>query len=317
MFKSRTLLSDNKKYLIIKGVFWKVFACTCFVISNAFVRYFSGGSPLSLDTPLPIYNIIFFQSLFGIIFLLIFGLFTKKLNNVLTPPKMSLHITRTMFGILGISLWYISLQYMTMIQAVTLSFIGPVLTVIGSKIFLRENFNWQRILSLVLTILGGFIIVRLDKNLAGALDVGVIAMLPIVSAIIFTGDKIITRKIMANNGSSFVLTFYLFLFSFLICSIICGVNGSLKINLDLMPYLVLLGIFGSCAHLSFGKAYKYAQITFLMPFGFSKFIVSGIVGYAVFCEYPNSISMWVGIFVITLSTIILNIKRSEKITNTL
>ena len=64
-FLDEKLEQSPKVALVWQGVFWKIFSCGCFAVVNALVRFLSGGSPLDLSEPLPIYSIMLFQNLFG------------------------------------------------------------------------------------------------------------------------------------------------------------------------------------------------------------------------------------------------------------
>jgi drug/metabolite transporter (DMT)-like permease len=59
------------------------------------------------------------------------------------------------------------------------------------------------------------------------------------------------------------------------------------------------------AHFSFARAFQLADVTFLTPFGFSKFFLSALVGYLAFAELSTNWGLWLGAFIIGLSILLL------------
>lgn len=296
--------------LVAQGIFWKVFSCACFAAMNALVRLLSAGSTVKSNIPpLPIYTIMLMQNAIGLI--IIAPIAAKAFNNGWFKSQFkALHAIRAITAALGIGCWYLSLSYMPLALAVALSFSGPILTIVGCKIFLSEHFNWQRVTAVALSLIGGFLILRPDKGLNNFNLIGLSALLPIASATIFAGSKIITRKLTSNNEHPFVITFYLLLGTCLCCTVASFYYGFSEINYTHIKWLIMLASIGVLGHYSFNKAYSFAEVTFLMPFGLSKFILSGLAGYLAFGERPNGVTMWSGIIIIFLSSFVLHIKNN-------
>lgn len=308
MYVTKAIPTTNSKFkipILWQAILWKFLSIACFAGINAFVRYYSGGSPLVIKEPFPIYAIIFFQNIFGILILTLIAFATKQTNKLLSPKTPRLHIIRLVLAMSGLYLWYLSFRYLPLIQVVALSFLGPIFTIAGSKLFLKETFNWQKITALALSIIGGFLIVRPDIGI-NSNCMKMTFFLPILATIIFAGDKIVARKIMSNKESSFTLSFYLLAASVLLCSIPCILFGFPKVKINQIPNLILLGTLCACAHLTFNKAYKLAQVSFLLPFSLSKCVLCGIIGYMAFEEIPDAMVIWIGIIVVLLSSFILN-----------
>lgn len=296
------------------GLSWKLFSWTCFAGINTLVRYLSGGSPVPMDNPLPIYTIMFFQNAVGLL-LLSLCLFIRwgEAPTFLDIQNPKLHTLRVMVAGIGIGLWYISLQHIPVPQVVALSSIGPIITVLGAVIFLRESFGRQRKIAVGLAILGGFLITRPDLSLQGNHQFGYAILLPILAAIIFAIDKLLCRRLMQCRESALSVTFLLLSLLCPICLLPASYFGWTWPTLSQLPWLVLLGSLGLLAHFSFSRAYQYADVTFLTPFGIAKIILCSIVSYMVFYEFPNSLHLMIGIVVITLSTLVLSYQPKSRL----
>ena len=308
-----TMLGDPRKNMYI-GIFWKIASCFCFAGVNGLVRYLSGGSSLELAEPLPIYIIMFFQNIIGTIIILPILLKNKEtVYSMLKTKYRMLHIVRVTTAAIGIGLWYLSLQYIPLTQVIALSFAAPFIAIIGAVILLQEQLNIYRIIGIILSIIGGFLIARPDLGLKSSSYIGWLAVLPLLATLIFEVDKLIARKLLANGESAIGITLLLIAFTAPLCLLPTLYYGWHAPDITHWPWLLLLGIFGVCAHFTFSKAFVYAEITTLMPFSITKIIFCGLIGYFIFAELPKTLDMWLGIIVATTSAIILNYERKKSV----
>lgn len=291
------------------GIFWKVFSCGCFAAINVLVRYLSGGSPLQLSQPLPIYTIMFWQNLIGmiVIYFWVRNTFATHYQS-LTPQKFWLNFGRILFAAVGIGLWYISLRYIPVTEVVALSFVAPIITTICAVLLLKETLTFQRKLAISLSLIGGFLIARPDHILLNSAGYTWLMALPLLAAFVFSLDKILTRRLLILAESPRLLAFYLLAFTAPLCLIPCLYYGWVTPQLEHLPWLLLLGILGALAHYTFNKAYELADITLLLPFGAAKIMLCASISYMAFYEIPKTFDMWLGIMVLTASTVILSLK---------
>lgn len=298
---------------IWRGIFWKIVSCACFAGINALVRYLSAGSPLFVEQALPIYMIMLFQNIIGLFFLSTWMIQKKgRLKSIIITSKPGLHILRVITAATGIGLWYKSIQHIPITEVVALSFAAPIITVIGSIIFLREKFSWQRKVAVSLSIIGGFLMVRPDRTIYAMQNFNSYMLFPLIAAFVFAFDKLLTRKLLSSGESTEGLTWYLILFLGPICIIPICMYGWVTPCASHIPWLVIIGILGTLAHYAFNKAYELADVVVLLPFGVAKLLFCALLSYIAFAEIPSSLDMWLGILVITFSTIILGIPNNIK-----
>ncbi len=291
------------------SIFWKILSCGCFAAINVVVRFLSGGSTLSIQ-PLPIYSIMFFQHIIGLLLITLWMWKSDELHKAdFATTKPWLHSIRVITATLGIGLFYLSLRYIPVTQAVALSVTTPIFTTIGAVVFLKEDFNLQRKIAVFLSIAGGILVVRPEQALSnGAFSWYM--LLPILAAIAFSLDKLITRKLLAMNEQSSALAWYLLAFIAPLSIIPALYYGWVTPSMQHMPWLLLLGSLGALAHYTFNRAYAIAEVTVLLPFGAARLILGALFSYIAFFEIPKAFDMWLGISVIIISTIILGIDKS-------
>lgn len=289
------------------GAGWKILSCACFAGINGIVRYLGGGGAFAPDLPLPANMIMFFQNVFGTLCLLPILFNQSKPQHLLPQRYISLHLLRVFAAALGVCLWYFTLQKMPIAMGVALTFTGPIFTVIGAKILLNERIGKRRSLAIFLSLIGAFIISRPDNALFGKEDaLGLVALLPLGSAMALAWNKLLTRRLATKGETPESLATYLLLLMTPI-SFLLALPEWVTPQLSHWPWLILLGLLAGCAHISFGRAYAKAEVVFLTPIGFSKFLFSTLIGYCCFLEIPKP-SLWTGILVIGFSIFLLAYK---------
>ena len=210
------------------------------------------------------------------------------------------------FAVAGLLTWYAALKYMAIAQAVALAFTGPIFTVLGCRIFLKESLTPFRVVAIIVSIIGSFIITRPDKAFTGTQDYNYLlySFLPMLSAIAWVGCKLCT-KILVNRGeSASMITFYLLLFMAPV-SLIPALWDWVMPSAAQLGMTLVIGLLACTAHIATARAFMLADVTFLMPFGFTRLVLSGVVGYVLFAEIPQTYGIWIGMGVILLSLFLL------------
>ena len=287
--------SDN-----VLGILWKLAACLGFAFVNSLVRYITGGAG-GITSPLPPTVVTFYQNVFGCMVMLPFALKGVGIRGLSTKRPIA-HTIRILSGVIGIICLYTAFSKMPMTQAVALQFTGPIFTIIGAKLYLKENIGGYRMLGIVLGIVGATIITRPDKALfGGGMDYkGMVIFLPLISAALFAVAKLAGREMASKGERPEVLALYL-LFFMIPVSAMTAVYDWVVPNTEQMLILVVLGVCGCFAHYATAKAYVTAEVIFLTPFGFARLIFTAILGYIIFKEFPDNPLLWYGMIFVVMS----------------
>lgn len=290
-----------------QGVIWKLLACFFFAANNGVVKLLSKTS--EAGPGLSSYQIAFLQNSIGFMMMLPFILSLGTQNLKIVQP--SLHFYRVLTAVSGIVLWYMALSHMQMAEAVALSFTGPIFTVIGARLYLKEHISFYRYVGIFLGILGAFVITRPDKALMGKMSAfSWAALFPLGSAIALAAAKLLSRALGERGESAENLTFYLLLFMTPL-SLIPALTSWVMPTPTQWAWAVLLGGLSAGAHYTTSHAYKAAEVTFLAPFGFARLIFTAAIGFIAFAEIPNSFSLWVGAAIIMASSLCLTLEEKS------
>lgn len=291
----------------VRGALWKVSSFLFFSAINGIVRYLSQTSEAAGQIPLPAYEVAFFQNLFGLIFLIPW-IVQQKLHSLQTHSP-TLQFLRILLSAIGVVLWYISLTYMPLAQAVALMFLGPLITVIGAKIFLKERLSKERSLAILIGFVGGGIISHTTLSLG---SITLAAILPILAATCFSGATLMVRRLAEKDSPQLIVT-YLLVFMAPVLFIPTYFYGVWP-ELWQWPWLLIMGGCAAGAHLCLNHAYACAEVSYLAPYGFTKWFASTLIGLIAFAEIP-SLSTCGGACILMAAILVLSygdLRRQER-----
>jgi drug/metabolite transporter (DMT)-like permease len=272
-----------------QGALWKMLGCLFFALINVMIRGMTGGAesawiPL---TPLSSSQLAFVQNFFGSLIMLPLVWGSGKLSFKTAFPVS--HSVRIILAVIGLICWYSALRYMSLNYAVTLSFLAPVFTVIGSRYFLGEAFTPLRVIAVTCSIAGSFVLTRPDLALregTGLLvDLGWAAVLPMISALAWAGHKVVSSMLAKKGESATQMTLFLLLFMAPV-TLIPALYDWQPLEPSYIFALLLIAVLAIAAHMAWARAFALADVTYLTPFGFARLFFSSVLSYWLFAELP-------------------------------
>lgn len=275
-----------------KAIVYMIISALAFTLLNVFVKSLKEFS---------VYQIVFFRSAGSLFFTLPY-LIKYKIS--LKGNKVSLLVLRSVFGLISMTLFFLSLKYIAMGTAVSLRYIAPIFAAIFAILILKETIKPIQWLYFLIAFSGVLILKGLDTTLKIE---GVIFAL--VSAL-FAGLVYITIRKIGNQDHPVVVVNY-----FMILSTIIG--GLLAINSWIQPigkeWLVLLslGIFGYFAQLFMTKALQIGETNVVAPLKYLEVIFTIILGLIWFQEVYTFWSI-LGIVMIIVGLTLNVIKGNRK-----
>ena len=275
-----------------KAIHYMIISALAFTFLNVFVKSLNSFN---------VYQIVFFRSVGSLFFTIPFLL--KNRISLLGNQK-GLLVIRSVFGLVSMTLFFLSLKYIAMGAAVSLRYIAPIFAAFFALIFLKEKVKPIQWLFFAIAFSGVIVI----KGFGAELQIdGVIFAL--VSAV-FAGLVYITIRKIGTGDHPVVVVNY-----FMIISAVIG--GLLSINGWVNPagqeWLIFLslGIFGYFAQLYMTKAMQAGETNQVVPLKYLEVTFTIMIGLVWFNETYNMWSL-VGILLIviglTLNVIIKKIK---------
>ncbi|WP_455433292.1 DMT family transporter [Winogradskyella helgolandensis] len=277
--------------MLKKAIQYMVISALAFTLMNAFVK--------SLDN-FSVYQIVFFRSIGSLFFTMPF-LLKNKIS--LLGNKKGLLVMRSIFGLISMTLFFLSIKYIAMGTAVSIRYIGPIFAAFFALLFLKEKIKPIQWLFFLIAFIGVLVLKGFDTEM----DIkGIVFAL--ISAV-FVGLVYITIRKIGSGDHPVVVVNY-----FMIISAVIG--GVLAITDWVNPvgkeWLVLLslGVFGYFAQLYMTKAMQVGETNQIAPLKYLEVIFTMIIGLFWFGEIYTIWTVF-GILLIVLG-LTLNVVTKKK-----
>lgn len=196
------------------------------------------------------------------------------------------HVWRTVLGICGMCLNFLTYRLLPIAEATVLLFTVPIFATILSAVFLKERVGPHRWGAVVLGFVGVLIVVQPGGSAlpAHGVLVGMTASL-VVSAI-----NITLRQI--GKTETATTTVFWFTIMSMPLAVALPVFGHMHDSYT-FGILLVLGILGGIAQLTSTAALRLAPVSVVLPIDYSSLIWAALVGWLIFQTVPSP-TLWLG-----------------------
>jgi S-adenosylmethionine uptake transporter len=286
-----TQINQEQNY---RGIFEITLACFLLSIVVALVRH--------LNQNFHIFFIVMMRNLFGLIFLL--PQFIKNRDTIFQTKNIYLHVFRGGNGTISMFFWFYAVNSLPLSEAVSLSFLTPIVTTIASMIFLKEKVSKNIFMASFISFIGVIIILRPGFH---KFDEGYI--FSFCSIIFWTISNLIVKVMTKTDKPQTIvahMTFFMFIFSMPF-----ALPYLAPLNFIAFIEFFILGIISNISYKLIAEAYSKNDLSILQPFDFSRLIFTSFVAYFIFDEKLD-IWVFVGSLIILFGLILIVKKKSTK-----
>jgi len=277
-----------------RGIFEITLSCFLLSIVVALVRH--------LNQNFHIFFIVMMRNLFGLIFLL--PQFIKNRGTIFKTKNIYLHVFRGGNGTISMFFWFYAVNSLPLSEAVSLSFLTPIVTTIASMIFLKEKVSKNIFMASFISFIGVIIILRPGFH---KFDEGYI--FSFCSIIFWTISNLIVKTMTKTDKPQTIvahMTFFMFIFSMPF-----ALPYLAPLNFTAFVEFFILGIISNISYKLIAEAYSKNELSILQPFDFSRLIFTSLVAYFIFDEKLD-IWVFVGSLIILFGLILIVKKKSAK-----
>ena len=248
-----------------------------------------GGRSVSFE--LDTFEIMMFRSFVGFIVVVGFAMMLGTLSEV-KYDRLGTHALRNVFHFAGQNLWFYALTLIPLAQVVALEFTSPLWVLVLSPLFLGERLTRIRVIAAICGFVGVLIVARPSPE---TISVGMISAA--IAAIGFAGTMILTKRLTRTQSLTCIL-FWMTAMQAVLGIVCAGYDGDIALpSLPSVPWLVLIGLAGLCAHFCLTKALTLAPATVIVPVDFLRLPVIAIIGLTLYAE-PLDIFVILGAIII-------------------
>lgn len=274
------------------AISYMLISTVAFSLMSAVAKYLSGFNA---------YQIVFFRSIGTLCFTI--PLVIRAQVPVFGNNKKLL-VLRGVFGVISLTCFFGSLNYLAVGTAVSLRYTSPIFAAIFALVFLKEKIKPVQWLLFCVAFLGVIIIKGFDGN------VNSVGLLLIILSAIFLGLIFVVIRKIGNTEHPLVIINY-----FMVLAFVFGGLMSIKYwqNPSLIEWMLLLslGLFGYVGQLYMTKALQAEETNLIAPIKYVEAILVIIIGAFWFGEIYTLYTL-LGVFLIILGLIV-NIYLKSKL----
>lgn len=247
---------------VIKFMLISTFAFACM---NATVKHLAHVSP---------YQIVFFRSLSSLFFT--FGFLIK--NDIpIIGKNNKLLILRGIAGVTSMTLFFMSIKYLSVGTAVTLRYIAPIFAAIFAVIILHEKIKPVQWLFFIISFFGVVILKGFDNQLNSY------GLILVLLAAVFSGLVFVIISKIGKSEHPVVIVNYFMVIATLVGGILSINNWVNPIGIEWL-LLFSLGIFGYFGQVFMTKAFQIGSTNQVAPLKYIEVIFTVTFGVFIFAE---------------------------------
>lgn len=213
-----------------------------------------------------------------------------------------LTVLRTVVHVAGLGMLYAALQYLPLADAIAIVFVMPFILLLLGRFVLKEEVGPRRLAACGVGFIGTLLVIQ-----PSFLNVGLVAVLPLLVALSFALFMLITRLIARDTDAITLQAVSGLMASVVMVPVMLAFIGSdhallapifAPVQATGFQWLVLLamGVFGTLGHLLMTSALRYAPAATLAPMQYLEIPFATLFGWLMFQELPNGLSA-VGIMI--------------------
>ena len=268
-----------------------IYIATIIAVCVAFLCAVDGIIVRILTNELHPFLIVFYRSLFGLIIIIPFLFKDKK---IFVSHYKYLHFFRALLKIGALTSFFLAIKYVILSDVTAVSFITPILIILGSILFLKEKPKKNHILLSCISFIGILVILKPGQNV-----ISLAIYWAIIGSILGAFIQLILKKMSSKDSSNTLIAW----------NLICTVPLSFipayffwKIpSFEIFLLLFVQGIIGLLNMAFMTKAMTISDINYLAPYDFLRLPIISILAFILFDEIPE-ISTLIGAFIIFFSS---------------
>ncbi|MEE8332910.1 MAG: DMT family transporter [Alphaproteobacteria bacterium] len=274
-----------------RGAVWMVVASLFYACTYGTVRH--------LSTDFGTFQIVFFRSALGVLFMLPWALRVGRAG--LATKRHGLYWVRCGLNYFGMVLLMWGIANLAIQDVTALMFTSPLFTVLFVSLILGEVVGIRRWTALLVGFCGALIIIRPGFAEVSYAAIGVMST-SAAYALVNTANKSL-----AKTEDSNLIVFYTFVLMMLVGAVPAFMNWS-PLTLETIPWILALGVFSSLATQCVIRAISVGEASVVMPFNFLKLPFAVVIGFTFWNEFPDG---WTGLGALVIFSSTWYIARRE------
>lgn len=277
----------------IRAAFWMAGALASFMAMAISGRELAGE--------LTTFQILFFRSFIGLIFVLFF--LQQSGWGQLRSGRPGIQFVRNIFHYGGQYGWFYGIGFLPLAEVFAIEFTVPIWTVVIAALMLGEKITKRKLAAVLIGFVGVLVILR-----PGSIPMSTASFAVLGCAFCYAMAHSFT-KLLTRTDSPLCIIFYMTVIQ-LPFGFLGAIGDWAWPSMVAWPWVVLVGLTALSAHYCMARAFMLADATIVVPMDFLRLPLVGLVGYLF---YNESLDIWVAVgAVIVFFASYINVKGSPK-----
>ena len=247
------------------------------------------------------FQIAFFRSLFGLLFLL--PLLLREGLGTMKTQQVKLNLLRAVTSVSAMLAWFYGISVIELAKATTLSFTNAIFGSLAAVVFLGEQMRLRRWVAVALGFVGVLVVLR-----PGMIEVNLGSMIILFSAVMWGGGMVIMKLLTRTDSTVGIIVW--FTISTTVLTFPFALWHWTWPSWNDLFWVTVMGLLGSLGHLGAVSGFKLSDATAVLPMDFTRLVWVSLFGFLFFGEIPE-IWTWLGAAVIISSTALIMISESK------
>ncbi|MDA1082475.1 MAG: DMT family transporter [Gemmatimonadetes bacterium] len=277
-----------------RAILWMLLGAACVVAMSAVIKHVSRELPVAV--------VFLFRMAFAIPLVLPWVAWDGF--KILHTRRLKSHFARGTVGALSMWCWVFGVKYLPLTTFTAISFTRPLWTTLTAWLVLREVVGRRRGMLTLVGFAGVVMVVRpaLDAQLAVlvALLGGAVSSLTLVQV-----------KQLATTEPAARIVFYFSLFGTLY-ALPFAIMAWTTPSLPQLGWLALAAIAAASAQYCVARAAALGDATLITPVDFMQLPFAAIVGFALFSELPNLLTIAGSVVIVSVVFAIVHVERRRR-----
>ncbi len=264
----------NKDHSNIQGIFWMLLAGLFFSFMVALIKL--------LGSRIPSYEIVFFRSVVQLTVLAV--IFCRIGFSSLRTSRPLLQGLRALIAVLLINCNFYAFTQLPIADVTAIGFSRNLFLALLAVPLLAEKVNTHRLLVTIVGFIGILIIIR-----PGASTFEEVALIALAGAALGATMMILIRKLTVTDSNIVMMT-YPSLAIVLVMSIPTFLLWVMPTGHEFI-LLILMSFMGISGQWCLIQSFRLGEVTAVAPASYMRLIFATIIGYYLFAEIPDTMSI--------------------------
>ncbi len=226
----------------------------------------------------------FWRSL--VIFLIMLPWIIRNRDSALRSKRPMGQLLRGFYSMIGLLLLVLAQARLPLAEVSALTFAAPLFGTLGAALFLKEVVRAPRWIATLVGFAGVWVVLR-----PGVSDVDPWFALPMISAVFIAASNLMIRSLSSVDSPNTTIAWLAMVA--VPSTLVPALFAWSWPNLESLAWMALLGVAGLGAHVCLTRAFSAAEASAVLPYDYTRLIVTSSLGFLLFGEVPT-VWTWVG-----------------------